>query len=616
MNGFHDVNNISALAQQQSQQNRVKVGVRNWQNGTVQDLMNFLSRNTRIAVTDATVDGPLMMGFVQSQADAEALMRWNGIRFAGQNLKFELLDGNNGGTSNTIMLLKSFLYRRYNAQAKMLDLGNLHADPDLVQKGLFSSISTQSKMFPALMKLASKEPQMVVESINLSDNNLKDVSGITTLAQSFPKLKNLCLANNQIARFRSLEVWKNKFKDLRELLMTNNPITNDKLYRSEMLRLFPKLVILDSVVVRDEQKLNGIYSLPMKLQQFFFENNELGSSSTDFVTNFLNFWDSDRTQLLPLYTPQSQFSISIDSSMPPSSVADSDQNPSFGYYLSSSRNISKVSSEKSIQQRLSLGPETINNSFKSIPRTKHHIQDRPNEYSMQAISYPQVNGFIITLHGFFEETEKPEVDAYNKSSGTTRTRRFNHGHNTSNNRLSKKSFDRTWVIVPTGNGLIIASDLLAIRPFTSAAWVLESQQPISNTSSLSPPSIANPGINVPSLASPVPGAIGTAGAPVGAPAGFQAANALNTPIIQPNNPALPMIGGAAPQLAPTLQLPPDVQSRLNPAQLELLNKLHLETKLNAEYTYMLAEQSGWSYDVAIKSFQGSINNLPREAFIQ
>lgn len=108
-----------------------------------------------------------------------------------------------------------------------------------------------------------------MESVNLADNQLKDISAISTLAQTFPNLKNLCLANNQIFRFRSLEVWKNKFKDLRELLMTNNPITTDKLYRTEMLRLFPKLVVLDNVIVRDEQKLQSVYSLPMKIQQFF-----------------------------------------------------------------------------------------------------------------------------------------------------------------------------------------------------------------------------------------------------------------------------------------------------------------------------------------------------------
>lgn len=592
MSGYHNVNSINALAQQQSQQNRVKVGVRNWQNATVQDLMNFLSRNTRISITGATVEGPLVTGFVQSRADADALMKWNGIRFAGNNLKFEVLDDTNGATSNTIMLLKNFLYRRYNAQTKMLDLGNLHADPDLVQKGLFSSISTQSKMFPALMKLASKEPQLVVESVNLSDNNLKDVSGVTTLAQTFPRLKNLCLANNQISRFRTLEVWKNKFKDLRELLMTNNPITNDKLYRSEMLRLFPKLVILDNVIVRDEQKLNSIYSLPVKLQQFFFESNDLGSSSTDFVTNFLNCWDSDRTQLLPLYTPQSQFSISVDSSMPPSSVPDSDQNPSFGYYLSLSRNVSKVSSEKSIQQRLSMGPEPILNSFKSLPKTKHHLQDMPDEYCMEVLSFPQINGFIITLHGFFEETEKPELDAFSKPTGTSRSRRFNHGHNTSNNRLSKKSFDRTWVIVPTGTGVVVASDLMTIRPYTSAAWVTPQGASIASSTSLAG-----------SGGSPVPPPVAGSTSPVGAP------------VLQPN-PAMQLNGTPAPQLAPTLQLPPEVQSNLNPIQLELLNKLHLQTKLNAEFTYMLAEQSGWTYDVAMEGFQRSVNNLPREAFIQ
>ncbi|CAR27978.1 hypothetical protein ZYGR_0N04660 [Zygosaccharomyces rouxii] len=609
MNGVNNVNNISMLAQQQQLQSRVKIGVRNWQNATVQDLMNFLSRTTRISVVDAMVEGPLVVGHVASRADAESLLKWNGIRFAGNNLKFEILSdsGNDGaGANSTITLLKNFLYKRYNAQTKMLDLGNLHADPDLVQKGLFSSISTQSKMFPALMKLASKEPQLVVESINLSDNNLKDISGITTLAQTFPYLKNLCLANNQISRFRTIEVWKNKFKELRELLMINNPISNDKLYRSEMMRLFPKLVILDNVMIRDEQKLTSIYSIPMKIQPFFFENNEIGPSSTDFVTNFLNFWDTDRMQLLGLYTPQSQFSISVDSSIPPSSVTESDQNPSFGYYLSHSRNISKVSSEKSIEQRLSLGPEAMSEVFRAIPKTKHHLQDMPDEYSMETVTYPQINGFIVTLHGFFEETGKPDADTNNKSSAG-RSRRFNHGHNSTNNRLFKKSFDRTWVIVPTGTGVVVASEMLTVRPFAANAWV-QQPGPVPQQPQPQPPLAPqidpmNPSLN----ASPPPPQpqIGMGGLPV--PMG-----------VPPQQPGMPPMSAPAPApvpMAPTLQLPLEVQTRLNPIQLELLNKLHIETKLNAEYTFMLAEQSGWNYDVAIKGFQNSVNNIPREAFI-
>ncbi|EDO18347.1 hypothetical protein Kpol_1013p18 [Vanderwaltozyma polyspora DSM 70294] len=581
MNNFHNVNNINAMANQQAMANRVQVAIYNWQNGSVQDLINFLSRHSRVSVREPRIDGNRVIGYVSSKSDAETLKKFNGMRFAGNNLKIEILGGAED-ESPTVKLLKGFLYRRYDPQNKMLNLGSLHTDVELQQKGLFSTMTTQSKMFPALMKLASKEPQIIVESVNLSDNNLRDINGITTLAQSFPNLKNLCLANNQISRYKSMEAWKNKFKNLRELLMTNNPVTNERTYRSEMLRIFPKLVMLDNVVVRDAQKMDSIFSFPFKIQPFFFENDQLGQSSTDFVSNFLNLWDTDRSQLLQLYTPQSQFSMSSDSSVPPISVKNSDQTPAFGYYLSHSRNITKISTESSIQQKLATGPEAISEIFNSIPMSKHHLQDEPDEYSMESFTYGQVNGFTITLHGFFDETAKPNV-----TSNKGRPRRFNHGSNSSaDKKLGKKSFDRTWVIVPMGNSVVIASDLLTIRPYVTPAWVKPKtivQQPQSQ-SQPQPQQIA------------------------------QQNGMLNMP-------QAPIMGNAPPaidsvQLAPTLQLPPDVRARLSSIQLELLNKLHLQTKLNAEYTYMLAEQSGWSYDIAIKGFQSSLNNIPREAYIQ
>ncbi|CAR22785.1 Mex67p [Lachancea thermotolerans CBS 6340] len=605
-NLFQNSNNVGVAAQQAVLQNRVKVGVKGWQNATKQDLVSFVSRKTRIGIQDSYVEGNLVIGFVNSRNEASSLLNWNGVRFAGNALKFEILGDNVGlggapGTNNTIALLKAFLYKRYNPQAKMLDLGNLRNDPDLTANGLFSTTSTQSKMFPAMMKLASKEDQMVVESVNLSNNNLKDLNMISSLAQTYPNLKNLCLANNQISRFRALEVWKNKFKDLRELLMMNNPITTEPLYRSEIMRLFPKLIILDSVLLRDENKLQQIYSLPMKLQQFFFETNELGQSSIDFVSNFLNLWDTNRTQLMALYTPQSQFSVCIDSSVPSSSVPNSDQNPTFSYYLPLSRNLTKISSDKTKQQRLALGQEAIDKLFRSLPKTKHALQEQPLNYSLEAFSYPQVNGFIITLHGFFDESGAPEIDA-NKSTPNTsgnRNRRFNHGHGSSTNKLTKKSFDRTWVIVPNPGGVVVASDMLTIRPYADGSWLQAqaqpqavSQPPIqSQQHPQSQPQVPlpnNPQSQLPNVIQPqIPGV-------------------AQTPV--PNMPLQGSVG------VPLL-LPPEVQSKLSPVQLELLNRLHQQTRLNAEYTYMLADQSGWNFDVALKGFQDSVNNIPREAFI-
>ncbi|CAD1780493.1 similar to Saccharomyces cerevisiae YPL169C MEX67 Poly(A)RNA binding protein involved in nuclear mRNA export, component of the nuclear pore [Maudiozyma barnettii] len=579
MNNFHNVNNIGMVAQQQNMQNRIKIGVRNWQNATMQDLLNFISRNARVTLSNASIEGPLIVGYVQSKDQSDSIMKWNGANFAGNKLKFELLDGQ-GGTSNTIEFLRQFIINRYDPQTKMLNLGGLAQDPILIQKGMFNNLSTQSRMFPAMMKVASKEPQLIVESVNLADNKLKDINVVSSLPQSFPNLKNLCLANNQIMRLNSLESWKNKFKNLRELLMTNNPITSNNSYRSEMLRVFPKLAILDNVMVRDAAKLDSIFNFPIKLQQFYFENDQLGQSSTDFVTNFLNFWDSDRSQLLNLYSPQSQFSVSANTSVPASTIKDADQNASFGYYLPHSRNIAKMSSEKSIEQRLAIGQEQINTLFQSLPKTKHALLNDPNGYSMETIAYPQVNGYMVILHGYFEETDKPDIVPNSKT--TSRGKRYG-SHTPANNRLCKKSFDRIWVIVPMNNTFVVASDELTVRSYTSNTW----SQPAA-----------------PALVAP-------AATPSAVPVGIPTAPMNNMTAMNPG-----LVQGGVPALAPTLQLPPDVQARLTPVQLELLNKLHLQTKLNAEYSYMLAEQSGWNYDNALKAFQASVQNLPREAFIQ
>lgn len=75
MSGFHNVGNINMMAQQQMQQNRIKISVRNWQNATMNDLINFISRNARVAVYDAHVEGPLVIGYVNSKAEAESLMK-------------------------------------------------------------------------------------------------------------------------------------------------------------------------------------------------------------------------------------------------------------------------------------------------------------------------------------------------------------------------------------------------------------------------------------------------------------------------------------------------------------------------------------------------------------
>lgn len=513
----------------------VPVEIAGWQGASMEDLISFLSRKTRIIVANYSIQGDKVVGTVRSNSDADSLVRWSGVRFAGNALKIQKKTSQQ--TSNTIDMLKKFLYRRYNRDAKLLDLTNIASDVELQQSGSFNSVSTQSKMFPALMKLASQE-NFNVESVSLSENNLSDLSGVTTLSQTYPNLLNLSISNNKLMKLSCLDIWKNKFKNLREIILTNNPICNDINYKNEILKVFPKVVLLDGIIIRDESKLNLIYKLPVNKKQFFFEDSQIQEISTQFLANFLQFWDNDRSQLLQLYQQESQFSIAVDSSVPNDANA---SNISFGYYIPISRNLSRVSSEKARTQRLGQGPEQIFKLFQQLPGTKHKLTENPNLYSVEAWRFQQVNGFIISLHGSFDEVSKPIID----STKTNPSSRRIMSSSSSSNKLTQKSFDRTFVIVPTDTGLIIASDLLIIRPFSNSdSW---SESKITST---------------------------------------------------PN---------------PTsLQLP----DSLLPNQKEIATRLHIETKLNLQFTLMLAEQSGWNYDNALNSFNQSNSNgqIPPEAF--
>src|SRR5262245_42953016 len=88
--------------------------------------------------------------------------------FARAPLTIEECDGNIGGARqlsarqkespsqaaiDTKARMTTFLSRRYYEQTKVLDLSKLGIDADLVEMGMFNSTSTESKFFPALMKV-------------------------------------------------------------------------------------------------------------------------------------------------------------------------------------------------------------------------------------------------------------------------------------------------------------------------------------------------------------------------------------------------------------------------------------------------------------------------------
>lgn len=166
-------------------------------------------------------------------------------------------------TGDTVEALNKVLISRYNAEAKLLDLSNLASDPVLQEQGFFQQASTRSKMFPAMMLVADKhfktqqEKKEAVHSVSLAFNGLPNINTVASLSMAFPDLKNLSLEGNNIQNWNDLGAWRFRFRDLEQLVLLGNPIANVDRYVEECVRIWPKLLMLDNVVI-DRSK----FSLP------------------------------------------------------------------------------------------------------------------------------------------------------------------------------------------------------------------------------------------------------------------------------------------------------------------------------------------------------------------
>ncbi|KAG5367102.1 mRNA export factor MEX67 [Yarrowia sp. B02] len=421
--------------------NLTNIEVRGWTNAPKDDLVRFLQDKGGFRLTNPYVDGDVIKARVRNQ-DARAVAQWNGQRFAGQALQITVKDGPSAAAQSTIETLKRFLESRYDASAKFLNLAGMGQDQYLIENGLLATTERGSKMFLALLKIAG-DTYPVVDTVDLGHNSIADISGITTLSQTYPDLKNLSLANNQIARVADLESWRHKFGKLRELVLVGNPVTNQPNYAEQVAQLFPRLIVLDSNVIRDESQI-GKVKYPIPLRQTFFENDSLQQMVGGFLANYFQLFDSDRQQLLQLYDPQSTFSVAICQNTPRTLVQGLGQ-PPWGKYIPLSRNLTKVTTASARANRLYTGAEQIGKAFQRLPKTKHDLAD-PSKFAIDAwtlngVREPQDTAIFASVHGEYEE-------------------------NMIGSKSDTRSFDRTFVLLPGPNGsMIIASDTLMVRSY-------------------------------------------------------------------------------------------------------------------------------------------------------
>jgi nuclear RNA export factor len=398
----------------------------------------------------------------------------NGYGWAGTNVTIERVGGSKEPTEavksaaeETKAMLRGVLERRYNFETKMLDLSSLSQDEELNKANIFDKSSTTRKIFPAMMKVlelsfdTEAERHAAITSVSLANNGLVDLTDITSLAPTLPKLHNLDLSNNALKDLNSLQNWRKKFYHLQHLIISSNPLEqNEPDYPAEIVKWYPNLRMLNNVQVRTEEEIAKKASpaeLPFPIRTALFQDE--GGIAETFVRTFFAGFDNDRGQLAAhYYDEQSDFSFAINTQAPRDPAAtETTEKQEWDQYIKNSRNLKKISHLPARQNRHFRGPKAVAEMFAGLPKTKHpdlaaearkwlveaHIQPGVPDASGQ--SSAGVDGFMIIIHGEFEEVD---------GSGQAK---------------KKRSFDRTFVIGPGGpSGVRIVNDMLTIRAYGGA----------------------------------------------------------------------------------------------------------------------------------------------------
>lgn len=360
-------------------------------------------------------------------------------------------------------MLRGVLERRYNPELKFLDLSALGQDEELKSQAIFDKKSTASKFFPAMMAVLAgvfdtpAELQTAVISVSLANNDLTELTAVSSLSETLPKLQNLDLSGNKLENLATMHIWRKRFFQLQHLVVTGNPLEqNEPNYAADFLKWYPNLLMLNSVQVRSEDDVankNKNLAFPARSAIFLDE----GGIAEGFVRNWFLGFDTDRKALTEMYYDDtSDFSYALNTAAPRDPAATQrTEKQEWDQYISNSRNLKKITQLPARQKRAFRGTQAVAEMFASLPATKHaDLATEAGKWLIEA--YPQpglpditgqspsgVDGFCINVH-----TEYDELDPSNGQVG------------------KKRSCDHLFMIGPGGpTGVRIVSHMFTVRAY-------------------------------------------------------------------------------------------------------------------------------------------------------
>ncbi|KAJ5483902.1 hypothetical protein N7539_005698 [Penicillium diatomitis] len=580
----------------------------NHRDGGVGSLLGFLERKIdaltksgpRAKITKSRVEGDSLVVSVRPEL-ADRILRVNGALFAGVRIVVEPYDGSSSAaidrelgttsstspsTADTKSKMTMILSKRYYPDTKLLDLSKLSSDPDLVAMGIFNQTSTESKFFPALMKVwemgftDAKQRREAVDSVSLAHNSLTNVTAVTTLSQTFPDLKNLDLSHNNLKDDRSMSAWRWKFRNLEFLDLTGNPFSTEPTFKETLMKWYPSLQTLNNVLVRTPEEIAAQKKTPIPVQPPHFQDE--GQIAENFIRAFFVRFDSNREELArSFYDSHSEFTMNINTSAP---KAQQTESAGWDPYIKKSRNLLKINHLPARMSRSYIGTAKVLEVWKDLPETRHpDVTARPEEYLIECYPVPGlpdltgqsptgVGGLLVMVHGKFEENVAGKVET--------------------------RSFDRTFVIGPGSGlgGIRVINDILCLRAYGGhEAWSPENQAipyatgPAAIAAGASAPVAAIPAAPLATLPTPVP-------APTPAP--------IPAPLAQAGFP-------------PGYGVPGPGKTETQVQQEQMIAQMSAKSGMTLQFSEMALSGNGWNFEAAWKNFEElkASGTLPASAFL-
>jgi nuclear RNA export factor len=472
----------------------------------------------------------------------------------------------------TKAMLQSVLERRYDMDAKFLDLSALGQDEELRASAIFDSKSTTSKFFPALMRVLElafdnkAERDAAIQSVSLARNDLENLTNVSTLSETLPNLHNLDLSNNNFATLDSISLFRRRFRHLKHLIVTANPLEqNEPNYATEILKWYSSLTQLNNIRVRTEEEAAArkrVSHVPFPIRGPLFQDE--GGIAETFVRNFFVGIDTDRNALANVfYDDKSEFSFAVNTSAPRDPAATDRPAPQeWEQYIQKSRNLKRLNQLPARAKRQYTGAKAIAEILTSLPATKHpdlatqaakwliesHIQ--PNIPDPIGRSPMGVDGFQISVHGEFEEIS------------------------TTAGQLGKqRSFDHVFIVGPGGStGVRIHSHQFTIRAY-GGSQAYQPEDLAAYAAIVGTASLPNPQPPVSTIAT-------SALVPAAGP--------------QPSGPPAGMTVELAEQMVLELQK---------------------QTRMTLQYAKDCLEQVNWDFNKALEVFGNVRASLPADAFV-